>query len=118
MGKFLNGELTALLSDAKPRTDAFAPHYGFAFEQSTSLPGARTTLCARSRSLQATRWDRRFPHCEASHKHRALSGPAGWLGQQWRRTYRNNGEWNLDTSIAESAKTGQLSHSLSRQLPI
>src|ERR1700730_7000016 len=30
MGKFRNGELVALLSDAKPRSDAFAPHYDFA----------------------------------------------------------------------------------------
>ena len=30
MGKSSNGELMALLPDAKPRTDGFAPHYGFA----------------------------------------------------------------------------------------
>jgi hypothetical protein len=30
MGKFRNGELAAPLSDTRPRSDAFAPHYDFA----------------------------------------------------------------------------------------
>jgi hypothetical protein len=41
MCKFCNGELAAPLSAAKPRTEAFAPHYGFALSRAMSLSGGR-----------------------------------------------------------------------------
>jgi Transposase zinc-binding domain len=41
MGKFRNGELAAFLSAAKPKTDAVAPHYGFALSRAMSLSGGR-----------------------------------------------------------------------------
>src|SRR6202048_798657 len=33
MGKFHNGELAAMSSAAKPKSDTFAPHYGFALSR-------------------------------------------------------------------------------------
>src|ERR1700719_3129329 len=41
MCKFCNGELAAPLSAAKPRSAAFAPHYGFALSRAMSLSGGR-----------------------------------------------------------------------------
>jgi hypothetical protein len=41
MGKFHNGELAAMSSSAKPKTDIFAPHYGFALSRAMSLSGGR-----------------------------------------------------------------------------
>ena len=41
MGKFCNGELAAVWSAAKPKTDAFAPHYGLALSKAMSLSGGR-----------------------------------------------------------------------------
>src|SRR5208282_4967671 len=47
MGKFRNGELAAPLSDARPRSDAFAPHYDFALSRAMSLSGGRKTPLRR-----------------------------------------------------------------------
>ena len=41
MGKFRNGELAAVWSAAKPKTRAFAPHYGLALSKAMSLSGGR-----------------------------------------------------------------------------
>jgi hypothetical protein len=41
MGKFRNGELAAMLSAAKPKTGALAPHYGCALSKAISLSGGR-----------------------------------------------------------------------------
>jgi hypothetical protein len=41
MGKFCNGELAASWSAAKPKTRAFAPHYGLALSKAMSLSGGR-----------------------------------------------------------------------------
>jgi hypothetical protein len=41
MGKFHNGELAAMSSAAKPKSDTFAPHYGFALSRAMSLSGGR-----------------------------------------------------------------------------
>jgi hypothetical protein len=54
MGKFRNGELAAILSAAKPKTDAFAPHYDFALSRAMSLSGGRKDPLRRCGGTRAS----------------------------------------------------------------
>jgi hypothetical protein len=60
MGESSNGELTALPSETKPRTDAFTPHYGSALSRVPACRWSGGPRCAHARWVQASRWDQRL----------------------------------------------------------